>query len=256
MKNAFFNAGGRLIFLSVYLVCILGVGRAFSQCSVTSAPTYSSGCTSEYFTSITATGTGVISTISVTAGSCTGVTYFNDYATQGVTAPSGATVSINVSRVYSTYTAYLTVYVDWNNDGIYEATELAGSMFVFGSHVTSDIYNFAIPTTGVVTGTNLHMRVFLSELSSGAPCSASYGGAYDFYLNVACGTLPVIIVSPSSGSFCAGASGISLLASGAGAGGTYVWSPSVGLSATTGASVTATPMGSTIYTVTGTTSAG
>jgi len=43
---------------------------------------------------------------------------------------------------------------------------------------------------------------------------------------------------------------------GAGAGGTYSWTPSTGLSQTTGTSVVASPTTTTVYTITGTTSAG
>lgn len=65
---------------------------------------------------------------------------------------------------------------------------------------------------------------------------------------------PTISATPAS--FCSGGAGVIVTASGAGAGGTYTWSPSTGLSATTGSSVTATPAGTTTYTVTGTTSLG
>jgi modification target Cys-rich repeat protein len=65
-------------------------------------------------------------------------------------------------------------------------------------------------------------------------------------------TLPTISVSPSSATFCAGGS-TSLTASGAT---TYTWSPTTGLSATTGATVTANPSSTKTYTVTGTNSNG
>ncbi|MDD3877824.1 MAG: PKD domain-containing protein [Bacteroidales bacterium] len=59
---------------------------------------------------------------------------------------------------------------------------------------------------------------------------------------------PATNVSPTNSSVCLGQSQ-TLVASGAS---TYTWSPSAGLSATTGSSVTATPTASTTYTVTGT----
>lgn len=64
---------------------------------------------------------------------------------------------------------------------------------------------------------------------------------------------PTISVTPSSDTFCVGSSGISLVATGAGSGGTYTWSPAFGLSGSTGSSVTANGIVfPTIYTVTGT----
>lgn len=61
--------------------------------------------------------------------------------------------------------------------------------------------------------------------------------------------LPVTVL-PANPAFCLGTGGVKITASGAT---TYTWSPSNGLSATTGASVTANPLGTQTYTVTGTT---
>ena len=60
--------------------------------------------------------------------------------------------------------------------------------------------------------------------------------------------IPTIVVSPVSASLCTGQS-ISLFAAGASS---YTWSPSTGLSSTSGSPVTAQPSASTIYSVTGT----
>ncbi len=64
--------------------------------------------------------------------------------------------------------------------------------------------------------------------------------------------LPTITVSPIAPSICSGTS-ISLTASGATS---YSWSPSTGLSSTTGATVTASPIATTTYTINGTTGGG
>ena len=60
--------------------------------------------------------------------------------------------------------------------------------------------------------------------------------------------IPVITIAPVAPTICSGTS-TSLTASGAS---TYVWSPAAGLSATTGATVSANPIATTTYTVTGT----
>jgi hypothetical protein len=63
--------------------------------------------------------------------------------------------------------------------------------------------------------------------------------------------LPTVGVSPTSGTICnPGGTSVSLTASGTATG--YTWLPATGLSATSGASVNATPSSSTTYTVTGT----
>ncbi|MGV9013245.1 MAG: beta strand repeat-containing protein, partial [Flavobacteriales bacterium] len=61
--------------------------------------------------------------------------------------------------------------------------------------------------------------------------------------------LPAVAVSPNSANYCTGNAAIALTASGAI---TYAWAPALGLDATTGAVVNASPTATTSYTVTGT----
>ncbi|HXP49671.1 MAG TPA: hypothetical protein VN922_06955, partial [Bacteroidia bacterium] len=58
-----------------------------------------------------------------------------------------------------------------------------------------------------------------------------------------------LAVTPPNPTFCSGTGGINITAKGAT---TYTWAPSSGLSATTGATVTANPFSTSTYTVTGT----
>ena len=67
-------------------------------------------------------------------------------------------------------------------------------------------------------------------------------------ISVTVNALPTITVTPSAPTICNGSS-VVLTASGAS---TYTWSPSTGLSETTGPTVTANPSSTTTYTVTGT----
>ena len=245
-----------LLLILTVLLCY-NANTAYSQCSTTVPPTYASSCTNEYVVAVSASGPFVASTISISGGTCGATTYFDDYAAQGVTVVAGTVVNINFTKYTTTYTGLLFVYVDWNNDGSYDpVTELAGTMVTMPPATPSTIYSFTVPTTGIVTGTNLHMRVFLSETTGVtlAPCTGSYGQAYEFYLKATCPTGAVAIL-PSPDTICSGGSG-SLTASGAGAGGTYTWSPATGLSASTGATVTVSPAVSTVYTITGTSSIG
>lgn len=89
-------------------------------------------------------------------------------------------------------------------------------------------------------------------------------GNYDVVVSSTCGSpvtsavaalvvnaAPTIAVTPSTGTICnPGGSPIALTASGTST--SYAWSPATGLSATTGANVTASPTGTTTYVVTGT----
>jgi hypothetical protein len=96
-------------------------------------------------------------------------------------------------------------------------------------------------STGTITSTT-HYRLKVT-------CNT--GTAID-YSNDAVVTInpnPVFSVTPASPAICPGGS-VVLTASGTS--NTYVWAPATGLSATTGATVTASPTSSTSYTVTGT----
>jgi hypothetical protein len=84
-------------------------------------------------------------------------------------------------------------------------------------------------TAGVITITN--------------PAGSASSSTYNVALN------PTVTVSPTSASLCTGGTPITLTAAGAN---TYAWTPSTGLSATTGDVVTANPTSTITYTVTGT----
>ncbi|MFC5271026.1 PKD domain-containing protein [Adhaeribacter terreus] len=90
-------------------------------------------------------------------------------------------------------------------------------------------------------------NVTLTAHAGTGPCALS--NAKTITINVV--ALPNVNVTPASAVVCNTPK--QLTASGAS---TYAWSPATGLSATTGATVTANPSVTTLYTVTGTTSAG
>ncbi len=138
------------------------------------------------------------------------------------------------------------------------AITLNGTLIYTGSASTASTwYTVVVPPFSIagITG-----NIVLASTFSGG----THGGSSTFrYDNVSLtGTVvsacipPSISVTPPSGSFCSGGAGVSLSASGAGVGGTYAWETAAGLSASTGASVIATPASTTVYTVVGTTSAG
>ncbi len=222
--------------------------EVLAQCSATTGATFTNGCTNAWFSSISASGTSVTSTVSGGTSSCTG-SYHNYFSTLGIIAPTGATVNFSMTKATG-YSSDLYIYVDWNNDGNYVSSELVGTAITGwgGSAVT---YSFTIPLTGIVTNTPLHMRVFHTEprYTHVVPCSGKYGDCYDYYLEATCSPA-AMAVSPASPTICASGT-VSLTASGAGSSGFYSWTPSSSLSSSTGATVTATPASTTTYTVTG-----
>ncbi len=98
-------------------------------------------------------------------------------------------------------------------------------------------------STGAVTGVAAGTATITFTITS-TGCYATR--------DVTVNPLPILSATPSAPLVC-GTSGVAVTASGAA---TYTWTPSSGLSATTGATVTATPSSTTTYTITGTSALG
>ncbi len=117
----------------------------------------------------------------------------------------------------------------------------------------SNIYGATSNTYNVPSGliqTSYYRRVTTSNFSvSGSPPQSITCSENRNTVMVTVNSLPIIEVNPPTPSKCPGSNGISLIASGAS---TYIWSPSTGLSSTTGSSVIANPTATTTYTVTAT----
>ncbi|MCA6364975.1 MAG: T9SS type A sorting domain-containing protein [Bacteroidetes bacterium] len=97
-------------------------------------------------------------------------------------------------------------------------------------------------TTGTVSATTYFVCVVTCSLSGLTATTNEVTGLIN--------PLPLVAVTPTTANFCSpGGTPVSLTGSGAN---TYAWAPATGLSATTGATVTASPAATTTYTVTGT----
>jgi hypothetical protein len=101
--------------------------------------------------------------------------------------------------------------------------------------------------TGVIApGTTVYYVAVVTCANGGATATTPQFAVTSF-------ATPTIAVTPAAPAICSNGTGVSLTASGAA---TYAWAPATGLSAATGATVTANPAATTIYTVTGTTTQG
>ncbi|WP_343635090.1 hypothetical protein [Fluviicola sp.] len=185
------------------------------------------------------------------------------FAGNGVSA-SGSTYSFSASAagvgthtISYTYTnnngCVLTIYDDIQvvNSTLTASASAASTNVCTGSSTTLTAnspgavsYNWnpgnlsGNPVTGPVNATTTYNLTTTN--AQGCIATAS--------VNVTAIPLPVISVNPASSSICSGQQ-VLLTASGAN---NYTWSPSTGLSATTGASVTASPTSTITYTVNGT----
>ncbi|MBC7487715.1 MAG: fibronectin type III domain-containing protein, partial [Cytophagaceae bacterium] len=120
------------------------------------------------------------------------------------------------------------------------STDPAFSSFVSGFNNLNVGNVITYVVTGLTAGTNYYYRVRAYNTGCGLTSGNSNTGTNQ------------VQVSSSTVVACDGSSAV-LTASNAS---TYSWSPPTGLSATTGASVTASPTVNTVYTVTGTTTGG
>lgn len=226
---------------------------SIAQCSIFTPPTYTGTCSGQYFTSIVPNATGITSTIAVSGiTSCTG-NYFDYFNTQGIVSPAGNLIFLDMNRTAGATAAYVSVYIDWNNNGTYDLTERAGTTTLWPLASSSLSYSFYVPTSGVVTGTHLHMRVMLSTSPDNMPCTGAVGQTYDFYFQSNTCTPPTVNATPRTIAVCEGAPASAMVATG---GSTYAWYPSSSVSPSVGASVFAAPAATTVYTVVGLSLAG
>ena len=143
------------------------------------------------------------------------------------------------------------------------AAQCFGLAFNFTSAITGggQPYSYSWTDNGsAVTGSSANLTYTPStagshviQVSVTDACSNTYSTSVTVTVN----PLPVMSVTPNGGSLCSGATtGVSMTASGAGAGGTYAWTPGTGLSSVNTAATVALPSSTTVYTVTGTNSNG
>lgn len=134
-----------------------------------------------------------------------------------------------------------------NNTGISLTSPLSGATFTWTIQSVSGVsgaaagsgntINQTLTTTSAAVGTVIYRVIPIANGCSGNP--------HDITVTVK--PLSTITVTPSAMTMCSDST-VTLTASGAS---NYSWSPATGLSATTGASVTAHPSVTTTYTITG-----
>ena len=160
------------------------------------------------------------------------------------TAGSGAYTDTWTLCTAASGTGGVIVTYQWMIDG-HNITGATGTFSASPTAVTTYTLS-AIPSLDTLhTGTH---QLFVRYSWSSGPSACHTSPLYSDSLTITIHALPAIVASPSAVSYCPGAGGVSLTATG---GTTYTWSPADGLSATTGASVSAAPATPTTYTVTG-----
>ncbi|AWI26209.1 LamG-like jellyroll fold domain-containing protein [Flavobacterium pallidum] len=229
--------------------------------------TGSNGCTNTQTVVVTVNTTPSVNVTPASPSVCTGgsvalnATGANSYTwspATGLNTTTGASVTANPT-VTTTYTItgttngcsstrQVTVTVGSQNIDVIAASPniCPGS----GTTLTASgatTYTWS-PATGLsaTTGASVTATPTVTTTYTVVGTTGSCTGSNTITVTVK--ALPTISVTPSSATICVGSS-TSLTANGAD---TYTWTPSSGLNATTGATVTASPATTTTYTVTGT----
>ncbi|NDC42938.1 MAG: hypothetical protein EBZ77_15535, partial [Chitinophagia bacterium] len=145
---------------------------------------------------------------------------------------SGATVSYSVVSGATGY--QLSVATDSTFTGM-----ISGSPFTLTSGTTST----------ALTGLNMNTRYYYRVITTGGSCNSDNSATRSFITTCSNPTLSLSLSNPT---ICYN-DDTAITVSGAGAGATYTWSPSYGLSLSSGGSVASVvPSTTTVYTVTGT----
>ncbi|MGE0635668.1 MAG: PKD domain-containing protein [Bacteroidia bacterium] len=200
-------------------------------CSGQSTTLTASGATT--YTWSPATGLNTTNGATVTANPTTTTTYTVTGTAAGCTDPATVTVTVNpipavtISPTPPTICAGQSIAITANGANTYSWSPATGLSATTGTTVTASP---ATTQSYTVTGTSL------------AGCNGSR------FFTVTVNPLPAVAINPAAVAICTGTS----TALAAGGANTYAWSPATGLSATTGANVTASPSTTTTYTVTGT----
>jgi hypothetical protein len=174
----------------------------------------------------------------------------NPTANSTVTTTYTLTETITATGCQNTNTVTVTVNPLPNANAGSDATICSGQSVAIGASAVSGNTYIWSPSTGLslssvsnpTANPTVTTTYILTETITATGCQNTNS------VTVTVNDLPTVSVAPTTATICNGAS-VNLAASGAS---TYAWSPTSGLSTTTGANVTATPSASTTYTVTGT----
>ena len=174
---------------------------------------------------------------------------------------ANVTVNPNASTIYTVIatdangcTGSTTANVTVNNPPVIASTNAQACLGTSASLTVSGAANyFWFPSTGISNSTGNSQIASPDSTTIYTIIGVDLNGCADTsYSTFTINPLPVLSAVPSATSICNGSSA-TIVASGANV---YQWAPSIGLSASTGASVVAQPLVSTTYTLFGTNPAG
>lgn len=172
--------------LSVSTLLATNSTPVMAQVAATCNPTYSTGCTSsDDIKDFTLTGQSV--TLSNLNTPCP-ASGFQDYTTSTTLGVAdllpGQTYSGTVSTNYTATSEYVKIWIDLDDNGVFDATEQMAAVGPIGGSTPSTTYSVSIPMATAPGMKRLRVVVNWNSTPSG-PCGAfSWGEAHDYKVQV------------------------------------------------------------------------
>src|SRR5690606_31430471 len=141
-------------------------------------PVYSNGCSFGARVNNVIT-TSAVTNINNTATECANSAGYTDYSsTDTLEVAQGATISVNVG--VSNYSGGVKVWIDYNQDAIFDVTEIVTQSTSTISAGNSHIANITVPVSALLGETRMRVRVVEGTTTFDACSSQSYGEAEDY----------------------------------------------------------------------------
>lgn len=205
-----------------------------------------------FITNVSTTG-GITNISNSSTGYATSNGY-SDFTQFAVTQVQGGNVNFNVS--FTTGGHGVAVWVDWNQNGIFEASErmFVTSAYNFG---TSQAGSFTVPAGANLGNTRMRVMVDFWSTAPSTPCaynlnSGQLRGETEDYTFIVVAAPPALTLNINSSAQCVGTtSPVVSITSPLGDFNTYIWSPSTGVVDLGGGNYQFTSNSTVTYTLTG-----
>src|SRR5690554_1225801 len=145
-------------------------------------PIYTSGCTNGAKITLFETADAVLNISNETGATSCGVNGYNNFSSFAAAAPEEMTVSFTVG--IGSYSAGVKVWVDWDANGVFDASELVSEST--GTIAAGGIYtgSFTVPTGTPLGDYRIRVRAVESTTVFTACSSQSWGEAEDYTITV------------------------------------------------------------------------
>lgn len=110
---------------------------------------------------------------------------YADYTTMAATLTAGQTYSGNVTTNYPSPSENVQIWIDYNNDGIFQTTESVATLADL-SNTSTGAFSFTVPIAQPAGSYRMRVRLAYSTIANQIdPCTmVSYGEAHDYTVNI------------------------------------------------------------------------